>query len=77
MDRYNTVNGLLEKARIKISNKCVKLIGDLEKVSFKEGTTLPDTNDKMLTHISDALGYLCWWLYPILPVKSEVRLIKR
>ena len=77
MDRYNTVNGLLEKKRVLINNKCIKLIGDLEQVSYKEGTTLPDTAIKTLTHMSDALGYLCWFLYPILPIKSEVRMIQR
>lgn len=77
MDRYNTVNDLLKEERLCISNKCVKLISDLEQVSYKEGTTLPDTSVKTLTHSSDALGYLCWWTYPILPHKTETRMIPR
>lgn len=77
MDRYNTVNNLFEKGRINISSKCIKLINDLEKVSYKEGTTLPDTGDALLTHISDALGYFCWYAFPILPVKTSVSMIKR
>lgn len=60
IDRYNRVNGLLEKNNIKINNKCVQLIKDLEQVSYKQGTNQPDTTDKSLTHISDALGYVVW-----------------
>lgn len=77
MDRYNTMNNLFEKERILISNKCVKLIKDLEQVGYKEGTNLPETSDSTLTHISDALGYACWFMCPILPVKSEIRMMPR
>lgn len=66
VDRYNSVNGLLEKGRVLIDESCVKLIRDLETVSYKEASTLPDTSkDKTLTHISDALGYAIWHLEPI------------
>lgn len=66
MDRYNCVNNLFEKGAIQIDPSCKKLIRDLEMVSYKEGTSLPDTSkDKSLTHISDALGYLCWYINPI------------
>ena len=65
MDRYNEVNNLLEKRRIVIDPKCVKLIRDLEQVAYKEGTNLPDTSDKTVTHISDALGYLVHYTFPI------------
>lgn len=57
-DRINCVNGLLEKARIKIHPRCVNLIKDLEQVSRGE-------NNELLTHISDALGYWAWYLFPI------------
>lgn len=77
MDRYNTVNNLFEKERIVISPKCTKLINDLEKVSYKEGTTLPDTNDSLLTHISDGLGYFCWYAFPILPPKGQIKMFQR
>ena len=77
MDRYNTVNDLFEKDRILISHKCVKIIADLEQVSYKEGTTLPDTKIKTLTHSSDGLGYLAWWFFPLLPIKGAVRMMKR
>ena len=64
-DRYNCVNNLLEKGRLIVNRKCVKLIRDLEQVSYKEGTNLPDTKEKSLTHISDALGYLCHHAFPV------------
>lgn len=70
-DRYNCVNNLLEKRRLIIDPKCAKLIRDLEQVSYKEGTNLPDTREKHLTHISDALGYLCHWAFPIVDFNSE------
>lgn len=65
IDRYNCVNGLLEKKRILIDNKCVKLIRDLEQVSYKEGSSLPDTTNSELTHISDGLGYGAHYFFPI------------
>lgn len=57
-DRVNCVNGLLERARIVIHPRCVNLIKDLEQVSRGD-------NNELLTHISDALGYLAWHLFPI------------
>ena len=77
IDRYNTCNNLFEKRRVLIDEKCVKLIRDLEQVTYKDGTNLPDTKDSTLTHISDALGYLCWWAFPILPRRNEAKMIKR
>jgi PBSX family phage terminase large subunit len=58
-DRVNNVNYLLKADRIVIDPKCKKLINDLEKVSWK-GQDLDQKTDKLLTHISDALGYLAW-----------------
>lgn len=77
MDRYATVNNLFEKRRVLVSDKCVKLIKDFEQVTFKDGSNLPDTKDSSLTHISDAFGYLCWFAFPILPRRSEVKLMQR
>lgn len=77
MDRYNTVNNLFEKGRLLISERCAKLIRDLEQVGYKEGSNLPDTTDSLLTHVSDALGYACWFMCPILPKANEVRMLPR
>ena len=66
IDRVNNVNRLLDKGRLIIHPNCKKLINDLQKVSWKEGKNdLDQTTDKLLTHISDALGYLCWYIDPI------------
>ena len=66
MDRYNCVNGMLERGEIIIDPSCKRLIKDLERVSFKEGTNMPETTrDKTLGHISDALGYLANYVKPI------------
>jgi len=63
-DRVNNINRLLMDDRIVIDPSCRKLINDLEKVSWKDGS-LDQKSDKMLTHISDALGYLCWSIDPL------------
>ena len=63
-DRVNNVNRLLTENRIIINPKCKKLIGDLEKVSWKDNK-LDQKTDTMLTHISDALGYALWHIEPI------------
>jgi len=60
-DRVNNINRLLAANRIVIDPKCKKLINDLEQVSWKDNKLDQKTNS-MLTHISDALGYMCWKL---------------
>lgn len=57
-DRQNCVNNLLNKKRLTIHPKCKWLIKDLEQL-------LHDNKDESLSHISDALGYLSWYLMPI------------
>ncbi len=57
-DRFNTVNGRLTEGRIEIDPKCAMLVRDLERVTH-------ESNPDYLTHISDALGYLAWRIYPI------------
>jgi len=65
-DRVNNINRLLEQGRIVIHPRCKKLIADLEGVFWKNnGTDLDDGPEKNLTHISDALGYLCWSIAPL------------
>lgn len=63
-DRVNNVNRILTANRVIINPKCKKLINDLEKVSFKNNK-LDQITDKMLTHISDGMGYGLWKLDPI------------
>lgn len=63
IDRVSNLNRLFTLNKITISSKCKKLITDLEKVSWQEGQNkLDGKSDRMLTHISDALGYVAWKL---------------
>jgi PBSX family phage terminase large subunit len=63
-DRVNNLNRLLYNNKIKIHKRCGKLINDLEKVVWKDGD-LYEGKDKMLGHISDALGYAAYKLFPM------------
>lgn len=75
-DRVNNVNRLFEADRIIINPKCKHLINDLNKVSWKDNKLDPGP-DKMLTHISDALGYGLWELDPISGKGGKIRVQKR
>lgn len=57
-DRYACVNNMLHKDKIKIHPRCKMLIKDLEQLQY-------DNKDTMLSHISDALGYICYYLFPL------------
>jgi hypothetical protein len=65
-DRVASVNGKLRNAlgvaSLFISKKCKALRNDLKKVLPKDGKI--DKSNPLLTHISDALGYLLRWLFP-------------
>lgn len=63
-DRYNNINRLLDHGLLLIDPKCKKLIEDLEKLIY-------DNKDPMLSHITDALGYLCWKLNPLTKPRRE------
>lgn len=64
VDRVNNANRIFQDNKIVIDPKCKKLIGDLEKVVWRDGK-LDQKTDPLLTHISDALGYGLWKLDPI------------
>lgn len=72
-DRVNNVNRLFTENRIIINPRCKKLIGDLEKVSWKDNK-LDQKTDPSLTHISDAFGYLCNHLMPLEGFKEKVQI---
>jgi len=63
-DRYNCLNGHLAHDRIKIHERCKKLIKDMEQLTH-------DNKDDKLSHISDALGYMVWALAPLEVPKSK------
>lgn len=62
-DRVNNVNRCLKEGLIIIDPSLKKLINDLEKLSWKDNK-LDSGPEKMLGHISDALGYACHNLLP-------------
>lgn len=63
-DRYNNINRLLDHGLLIIDPRCKKLIEDLEKMTY-------DNKDPMLSHSTDALGYMCWKLNPLRKPKRE------
>ena len=73
-DRTNNINRLFTQNRIIINPKCKKLINDLSKVIWKDNK-LDQKTDPLLTHISDALGYLCWKLDPINTMRKSTQRI--
>lgn len=60
-DRFACVNGLLRHGKLEIDPSCTRLITDLNTCS---GDTR-DEDEAEQGHISDALGYWCWKLFPI------------
>jgi hypothetical protein len=73
-DRINCVNAIISNAsgqrRLAVSSKCKQLIRDLEQVSWKtdaNGISIGDLDrsDPLRTHLSDALGYLIAWDFPM------------
>jgi len=60
-DRVSAVNGRFEttdgRTHAVVDPSCVHLIADLEQVTFSDTGDL-DKSNPMLTHVSDALGYL-------------------
>lgn len=67
-DRVNNVNRLLSTDKIEIDPKCKKLINDLIKVAWKDNKPDQKGANKMLTHISDALGYGCHKMMPLIKI---------
>jgi hypothetical protein len=70
-DRVNAVNAALQSStgavRYRIHPRCVGLINDFARVSWKPGTRDIDKSNRQLTHFSDAEGYRINYLRPIKP----------
>ena len=66
-DRINAVNSRLKNSdgerKLFIHSKCRYLLESLEKMSYKEGTSIPEKGK--YDHATDALGYLCEYLHPV------------
>ncbi len=73
-DRINAVNSALQSSsgeiRVKIDPKCKKTIESLRKMSFKEGTVIPD-KDSGYDHQTDALGYFIEYLMPVVKYDDD------
>jgi hypothetical protein len=63
-DRFNTVNSRLEKGCIQVDVVCKTLLVDLRTYDGVE-------EHGNLGHISDALGYVIWYLFPM-KKKTEI-----
>ena len=66
-DRYNNVNRLFDRNYIKIHPRCKNLIKDLEQLTY-------NNDDDMLSHISDALGYVTWKINPLQKPRRKARI---
>jgi hypothetical protein len=66
-DRFLCVNGLMNKARLKVHPRCIKLIRDFEQ------HTRNGEHEDYISHISDAAGYGCWKFFPITSQRPTVR----
>lgn len=69
-DRQNNLNRLFDRNYIKIHPRCKNLIKDLEQL-------VHDNKDEMLSHISDALGYVCWKLDPLVKPRRQARVLHK
>jgi hypothetical protein len=66
-DRYLCVNGLMNKARLRVHPRCVKLVRDFEQHS-RNGE-----HEDFISHISDAAGYGAWKFFPLRQERPGVR----
>lgn len=76
-DRINTVQAMLCNAkgerRMFIHPRCKELIKGLDGMTYKKGTSVPDKS-LGLDHITDALGYLLCYEFPInAPLLQPIR----
>lgn len=64
--RYSVVNALFQNAlgqrMLKVDKRCSYLISELKKLTYKTGTDTPDDQGGKIGHVSDALGYVLWYL---------------
>lgn len=67
-DRINAVNSLLlneaDQVRFKVDPKCKWTIKALERMSYREGTMIPDLRNDY-NHVADAFGYAIEYQYPV------------
>jgi hypothetical protein len=64
-DKITNLNRCFTLGLIKIHPSCKKLIRDLKQLTWDKHGQLDQVTDKSLSHLVDALAYLCWKLYPL------------
>jgi hypothetical protein len=77
-DRVAAVNARCETMagarHLSVDPSCIRLMADLEQVTFDDNGELDKKTNPMLTHSSDALGY---WVHKEWPVKHVTRAVGR
>ena len=66
-DRYNNMNRVLDHGKFIVDPGCKKLIEDFEKLIY-------DNKNPMLSHVSDAAGYVEWHLDPFKKPKRKAKI---
>ena len=69
-DRQNNLNRLFDHNYIKVHPRCKNLIKDLEQLTH-------ENKDEMLGHITDALGYVCWKINPLVKPRRKARVLHK
>lgn len=64
-DKISNLNRCFTLGLIKIHPRCKKLIRDLKQLVWDKNGELDQKTDPSLSHLVDALAYLCWYLYPL------------
>jgi hypothetical protein len=71
-DRFSACNALLENAagqrRMFIDPRCKHLLDDIQQRCYRPGTRKPADSffrDRQMGHITDAMGYVVFYLFPI------------
>jgi PBSX family phage terminase large subunit len=70
-DKINNLNRCFTLGLIKIHpTRCKKLIRDLRQLTWKDEGKLDSGPDDSLGHLTDALAYLVWYLYPLRDISN-------
>ncbi len=69
-DKIANLNRCFTLGLIKIHPRCKKLIRDLVQLQWRKDGELDQSSDPSLSHLVDALAYLCWNLYPITKIQE-------
>lgn len=75
IDKIANLNRCFTLGLIKINPRCKKLIRDLTQLMWDKHGQLDQKTDASLSHLVDALAYLCWKLYPLIERKPSRQII--